>query len=80
MFTGNASFSHNAPRGTSPDSLPFGCKCTLAKDPELYDLPGVLGILDAQIVDEDPDKTGDVASSPSSPTETAEDCIETVRR
>jgi hypothetical protein len=34
------------------------------KDPELYDLPGVLGMLNAQTVDEDPDKTVVVDLSP----------------
>jgi len=44
-----------------------------AKDPELYDLPGVIGML--QIVDEDPDKAGDVDSSASSLAEMAEECV-----
>jgi len=48
----------------------------LAKDPDLYDLPGVLGML--QIVDEDPDKAGDVDSSASSLAEMAEECVEIV--
>jgi len=56
-------------RGTGP------CKGRLAKDP-----PGVLGILDAQMVDEDPDQSGDAGSSVSSLTEKAEDCVEIVRR
>ncbi len=76
MSTGNDSFSHIPLRGTGCNSLPFvaRCKCRLAKDPELYDLPGVLGMLYAQTVDEDPDKTGDAGSSTSLLTEKAEEC------
>ena len=43
--------------------------------PELYGL----GILDAQTMDEDPDKTGDVGSLASSLTEGTEDCVGTER-
>ena len=53
----------------------------LRAPPELYDLAGVLGILDAhwQTMDEDPDKTGDVGSLASSLTEGTEDCVGTER-